>query len=91
VAFVEASFRAMERGTANELQGILDFLNARYAQSDFNKVQLDAVRFLSGTCVTGCDIAATGKVGAAPSFDGFTTRLAACAAAAVPEVSAVAT
>ena len=71
----------MERGTANELQGIIDFLNDRYAQTDFNKVQLDKVRFLGGTCVTGCDIAATGKVAAAPSFDGFTTHLAACAAA----------
>lgn len=81
VEFVEASFRAMERGTANELQGIIDFLNDRYAQTDFNKVQLDKVRFLGGTCVTGCDIAATGKVAAAPSFDGFTTHLAACAAA----------
>jgi UDP-N-acetyl-D-mannosaminuronic acid dehydrogenase len=81
VEFVEASFRAMERGTANEVQGVIDFLNARYAQSDFNKVQLEVVRKLGGTCVTGCEIAATGKVEAAPSFSGFTTHLAACAAA----------
>lgn len=84
VEFVEASFRAMERGTANELQGIIDFLNARYAQSDFNKVSLDTVRKLGGTCVTGCDIAQTGKVASAPSYNGFTTHLAACAAAASP-------
>lgn len=81
VEFVEASFRAMERGTANEVQGVIDFLNGRYAQSDFNKVQLEVVRKLGATCVTGCEIAATGKVGAAPSFNGFTTHLAACAAA----------
>ncbi len=84
VEFVEASFRAMERGTANELQGIIDFLNARYAQSDFNKVSLDTVRMLGGTCVTGCDIAQTGKVASAPSYNGFTTHLAACAAATSP-------
>jgi UDP-N-acetyl-D-mannosaminuronic acid dehydrogenase len=80
VEFVEASFRAMERGTANEVQGIADFLNARYASSEFNKVQLDVVRKLGATCVTGCEIAATGKVEAAPSFNGFTTHLASCAA-----------
>jgi len=82
VEFVEASFRAMERGTANEVQGVLDFLNGRYASSEFNKVQLDTVRKLGATCVTGCEIAATGKVAAAPAFNGFTTHLAACAAAA---------
>jgi UDP-N-acetyl-D-mannosaminuronic acid dehydrogenase len=84
VEFVEASFRAMERGTANELQGIIDFLNGRYAQSDFNKVSLDTVRKLAGTCVTGCDIAQTGKIASAPSYNGFTTHLAACAAATSP-------
>jgi hypothetical protein len=84
VEFVEASFRAMERGTANELQGIIDFLNSRYAPSDFNKVQLDTVRKLGGTCVTGCDIAQTGKIAEAPSYNGFTTHLAACAAATSP-------
>jgi UDP-N-acetyl-D-mannosaminuronic acid dehydrogenase len=84
VDFVEASFRAMERGTANEVQAVADFLNSRYAQGDFNKVSLDVVRKLGGTCVTGCEIAATGKVASAPSFDGFTTHLAACAAAASP-------
>jgi UDP-N-acetyl-D-mannosaminuronic acid dehydrogenase len=84
VEFVEKSFRAMERGTANEVQSLVDFLNSRYAQSDFNKVTLDAVRKLGGTCVTGCEIAQTGKVGAAPAFNGFTTHLAACAAATSP-------
>lgn len=82
IDFVEASFRAMERGTANEVQALIEFLNGRYAQSDFNKVTLDKVRYLGGTCVTGCEIAQTGKVESAPSFDGFATHLAACAAAA---------
>lgn len=81
IDFVEASFRAMERGTANEVQALIEFLNGRYAEGDFNKVTLDKVRYLGGTCVTGCDIAQTGKVATAPSFDGFTTHLAACAVA----------
>jgi UDP-N-acetyl-D-mannosaminuronic acid dehydrogenase len=81
IDFVEASFRTMERGTANEVQSLIDFLNERYAQGDFNKVELETVRKLGSTCVTGCEIAATGKVEAAPSYRGFTTHLAACAAA----------
>jgi len=82
VEFMEASFRAMERGTANELQALIDFLNARYAHGEFNQVKLETVRKLSGTCVTGCEIAATGEVGAAPVFEGYSTHLAACASAA---------
>lgn len=85
VDFVEQSFRVMERGVANEVQGLIDFLNERYAQGDFNKVTLETVRKLGSTCVTGCEIAETGKVEAAPSFNGFTTHLAACAAAASPK------
>lgn len=80
VDFVEASFRAMERGTANEVQSLIEFLNGRYADGDFNKVSLDVVRKLGGTCVTGCEIAQTGKVASAPAYTGFTTHLAACAA-----------
>lgn len=82
VEFVESSFRVIERGTANEVQALIEFLNGRYADSDFNKVSLDTVRELGATCVTGCEIASTGKIEEAPSFDGFTTHLAACAAAA---------
>jgi UDP-N-acetyl-D-mannosaminuronic acid dehydrogenase len=81
IDFVEASFRVMERGTANEVQALIDFLNGRYAQGDFNKVTLDTVRHLGATCVTGCEIAQTGKVDSVPSFDGFKSHLAACAAA----------
>ncbi len=84
VAFVEASFRVMERGVANEVLGLVEFLNGRYAAEDFNKVSLDTVRRLAGTCVTGCEIAQTGAVGEVPSFGGFTPHLVACAKAATP-------
>jgi UDP-N-acetyl-D-mannosaminuronic acid dehydrogenase len=82
VEFVEQSFRTMERGVANEVQGLIEFLNQRYAAGVFNEVTLEEVRRLGATCVTGCDIAATGPVTGAPEFNGFSTRLAACAAAA---------
>jgi hypothetical protein len=64
---------------------LIEFLNARYAHGEFNQVTLEAVRNLGGTCVTGCEIAQTGKVASAPSYNGFTTHLAACAAAASPK------
>lgn len=82
IGFVEESFRVMERGVANELQGLIEFLNARYAEGAFNQVSLDVVRKLAGTCVTGCAIAQTGAISKAPSYHGFTTHLASCAAAA---------
>lgn len=72
----------METGVGNEVQGLVHFLNERFAPEEFNKVKFEDVRRLGATCVTGCEIAATGKVSAAPSYDGFTSHLAACAAAA---------
>jgi hypothetical protein len=75
VNFVEESFRAVERGLANELEDLITFLNERYADSDFNRVELDAVRRLSGTCVTGCAIVEPGKIKVAPRWDGFVSRL----------------
>ena len=82
IDFVTASFRSMETGAANELDGVIDFLNGRYADSIFNRVALAEVRRLAGTCVTGCAIADTGAVTRAPEYRGFTTMLARCAAAA---------
>jgi UDP-N-acetyl-D-mannosaminuronic acid dehydrogenase len=84
VDFVTASFRAVETGVANELAGILDFLNERYAEGDFNRVWLEEVRRLAATCVTGCAIASTGPVTKAPEHRGFSTLLARCAAVASP-------
>ena len=84
VRFVEESFRVMERGVANEVLWLVDFLNGRYAATEFNRITLDAVRRLAATCVTGCEIAQTGPVDNAPSYHGFTPRLVACAAAARP-------
>ncbi len=82
VDFVFEAFHAMERGLANELSGIVDFLNARYAAEEFNRVDLGEVRRIAATCVTGCAIAESGPVSRAPSHEGFTPRLAARAAGA---------
>jgi UDP-N-acetyl-D-mannosaminuronic acid dehydrogenase len=78
--FVVESFRAMERGVANELAELIDFLNAEYAPDDFNRSSLAAVRRLARTCTTGCDIVEAGAIGDLPEYEGFQPRLARVAA-----------
>jgi UDP-N-acetyl-D-mannosaminuronic acid dehydrogenase len=80
IDFVEKSFIAVEKGTANEVKAMAEFLNGKYASSEFNKVSFDEVRRLGATCVTGCNIVAAAPVGAAPVYRGFRSHLAACAA-----------
>lgn len=82
IDFVEKSFIAVEKGTANEVKAMAEFLNGKYASSDFNKVSFDEVRRLGATCVTGCNIVAAAPVGPAPVYKGFRSHLADCAASA---------
>jgi UDP-N-acetyl-D-mannosaminuronic acid dehydrogenase len=70
-----AGFKAVERGVANELKGIVEFLNLNYAKGPFARIDFREVQRIAGTCVTGCDIASPGRVVAPPSFDGFRSRL----------------
>ncbi len=78
VEVVERAFRAMERGVANEVAALAEFLNARYASGDFNRVRFDEVRRLADTCPTGCAIAASGPVEAVDlsGVPGLALRLA---------------
>ncbi len=80
IDFVEKSFIAVEKGTANEVKAMAEFLNGKYASSDFNKVSFDEVRRLGATCVTGCNIVAAAPVGGVPVYKGFRSHLADCAA-----------
>lgn len=82
IDFVEKSFIAVEKGTANEVKAMAEFLNGKYASSDFNKVDFEEVRRLGATCVTGCNIVAAAPVGPAPEYKGFRSHLADCAASA---------
>jgi UDP-N-acetyl-D-mannosaminuronic acid dehydrogenase len=75
----EQAFRAMEVGVANELAGVIEFLNERYAPTGFNRVSMDEVRRLAGTCVTGCAIAAPSTSIGGAGDGGFPSRLAAAA------------
>jgi UDP-N-acetyl-D-mannosaminuronic acid dehydrogenase len=73
--FAYASFRAMERGVANELVTLIGFLNERYADGAFNRVEFTEVQRIAGTCVTGCAIADPGPIAPAVPYRGFTPRL----------------
>lgn len=72
-AAVEAGFRAVERGLANELEGLIAFLNERFAPVPH--LDLGTVRRLASTCATRCAVAEPGPVPEAVEFPGFRPRL----------------
>jgi UDP-N-acetyl-D-mannosaminuronic acid dehydrogenase len=75
INFTYESFRAMEKGLANELKGLIKFYNDKYVHDDFNKVLFAEVQQLARTCSTGCEIADPGKVEVVPEYKGFSSRL----------------
>ena len=75
VELVLDSFRAVERGVANEVRALLEFLNERYARDDFNRARFSDVQKLASTCGTGCAVVDPGPVKALPPFAGFSSRL----------------
>lgn len=75
IDFVYDGFRIMERGVANELLGLINFYNERYAEDSFNKIDFREVQRLAGTCVTGCSIAEPGPIKDVPVYHKFTPRL----------------
>jgi UDP-N-acetyl-D-mannosaminuronic acid dehydrogenase len=78
-----AGFRAVEAGTANEVEGLVRFLNARYAQTTFNRVAFSEVQRIAATCPTGCQIRDPGEAGLPPLNGGFQSRLMATAIGAL--------
>jgi UDP-N-acetyl-D-mannosaminuronic acid dehydrogenase len=79
---VVAGFRAVERGVANEVAGLVRFLNARYASDAFNMVDYADVQRIAGTCVTGCVLVDPAPAVAPTPTSGFTSQLVAIAAGA---------
>jgi UDP-N-acetyl-D-mannosaminuronic acid dehydrogenase len=79
INFVYESFRAMEKGLANELLGLINFYNSNFAYDSFNEVKFSDVQRLAKTCSTGCVIADPGKVKKVPEYKGFFSRLVQCA------------
>jgi UDP-N-acetyl-D-mannosaminuronic acid dehydrogenase len=76
IEFVYKSFRIMEKGLANELQGLIHFYNENYVFDEFNKVKFEDVQRLAKTCSTGCEIADPDPIGSVPSYQNFSSILA---------------
>jgi UDP-N-acetyl-D-mannosaminuronic acid dehydrogenase len=80
---VVSGLGAIAQGVANEAQMLVDLLNERFATDEFNSVDFGEVRRLAATCAMGCDLPAPGPIPAVKSFEGFRSRLVACACAVV--------
>ena len=80
VRSVVSMYRAVVRGVANELEQLVQFLNERYADDVFNRVDFNEVRRFAATCSTGCDIDVPGDVSPIESHEGFVSGLAQLAA-----------
>lgn len=76
VQFVYESFRAMEKGLALELQGLIHFYNENYAFDEYNKVKFEDVQRLAKTCSTGCEIADPEVIERVPDYNNFSSVLA---------------
>jgi hypothetical protein len=75
VDLVHLGFLCMERGFANEINELVDFLNGRQGTDRFNTIDYREVQRLAATCATGCDIADPGPVPDYPLERGFFSGL----------------
>ena len=75
---------AVERGVANEVRDLVDYLNGKYADTDFSRADFAEVRRLAATCTTGCRIEAAGEVPEVQPYRGFLPRLVQRAAGREP-------
>ena len=80
VSCIYDGFKLVEKGVANELLDIVEFLNCNFAADEFNKIDFKNVQKLAGSCVTGCNIVDPGIInGSASSYENI-SRLIQCAA-----------
>lgn len=82
VRAARVAFLAVERGVANEVRRLIDFLNRYYAADSFNRVDFAEVRRLAATCATGCKVVDSGPAPTVASDSGFRSSLATLAARA---------
>jgi len=82
---VVKAFLAMERGVANEVQATCTFLNGRYANGPFSRIDFSEVQRLAASCSTGCAIADTGPVADIGIYEGLRSQLVEIAVSAAPQ------
>jgi UDP-N-acetyl-D-mannosaminuronic acid dehydrogenase len=70
------AFRVVERGVANEVAMLVQFLNERYAGDEFARIDYQELQRLAGTCSTGCELTDPGWVAPVRAYMGFHSRLA---------------
>lgn len=79
IEFVHKGFLTVEKGFANEIQTLIDFVNEQFAPDEFNRVDYHEIQRIAGTCITGCRIVDPGPLAHVPPYNGFTPRLVTCA------------
>lgn len=84
VRSVASMFRAVARGVANELEVLVRFLNARYAEGAFVSVDMAEVRRLAATSWCQCRLERSGDIRNVQDHDGFISGLAQLAIDAAP-------
>jgi hypothetical protein len=67
------------RGVGNEAAMLVEQINHRFAQREFDRVRIEEVRRLTACCESRCDLSADEPVAPLASVDGFRSRLVACA------------
>jgi hypothetical protein len=81
VNVVVAGFQAVERGVANEVHSLIEFLNQSFAATPFERVDFAEVQRLAATCGTGCRLVDPGPLDPPPEAARSMSRLVARAAA----------
>jgi nucleotide sugar dehydrogenase len=85
VRSVVSMYRAVARGVANELESLVRFLNAKYADGGFNHIDPAEVRRLVSTNWLGCRLERPGDIRGVQEYEGFISGLAQLAVDAAPK------
>jgi nucleotide sugar dehydrogenase len=85
VRSVVSMYRAVARGVSNELEMLIRFLNAKYADGVFNHIDSSDVRRLAGTHWLGCRLERPGDIRGVQEYDEFVSGLAQLAVDAAPQ------
>jgi hypothetical protein len=85
VRSVVSMYRAIARGVANEVDGLVRFLNAQYADGSFNQVDASEMRRLAATSWCECRLERPGDIRNVRDHDGFMSGLAQLAIDAAPQ------
>ena len=87
IEFVFNCFRVVEKGVANELNYLINFLNENFTEDEFNKIRFTEVQKLADSCSTGCSIVNTGPIRYIEPYNNFIPSLVSCAEQAYKDMN----